>query len=176
MLRLRPYRPGDAAAIVTWIRDEYAFRQWCADRFEHYPLTPDALNAHYSALADADWFYPMTAFDENGISGHLIMRFTDEQKTVLRFGFVIVDAARRGQGYGKEMLGLALKMAFEILKAETVTLGVFRNNPAALYCYKAAGFQEIAPEKPEYYRIFGEDWECIELKTEQISCRIDPES
>ena len=51
MLRLRPYRPGDAAAIVTWIRDEYAFRQWCADRFEHYPLTPEDLNAHYSALA-----------------------------------------------------------------------------------------------------------------------------
>ena len=164
MLRLRPYRPGDAAAIVTWIRDEYAFRQWCADRFEHYPLTPDALNAHYRALSDADWFYPMTAFDENGVAGHLIMRFTDDRKTVLRFGFVIVDAARRGQGYGKEMLGLALKMAFEILKAETVTLGVFENNPAAYHCYKAAGFRDVPMDQPVYFPIRGENWKCVELE------------
>jgi hypothetical protein len=30
---------------------------------------------------EPDNFYPMTAFDENGIIGHLIMRFTDEEKT-----------------------------------------------------------------------------------------------
>ena len=164
MLKLRPYRPGDAETIVTWIRDEYSFRQWCADRYDRYPLTPEDMNAQYSSLADADWFYPMTAFDENGVAGHLIMRFTDERKTVLRFGFVIVDSARRGRGYGKEMLNLALKMAFDVLKTETVTLGVFENNPAAYHCYKAAGFQEVPMDQPVYFHILGEDWKCIELK------------
>lgn len=35
--------------------------------------------------------------------------------------------AKRGMGYGKEMLKLSLKYAFEILKVKKVTLGVFWN-------------------------------------------------
>ena len=45
---------------------------------------------------------------ENGVVGHLIMRYTDEKQTVLRLGFVIVDDSKRGLGYGKEMLRLML--------------------------------------------------------------------
>lgn len=60
----------------------------------------------------------MTAFDETGVVGHLIMRFTDEEKKTLRFGFVIVNDTKRGMGYGKEMLKLAIKYAFDILKVE----------------------------------------------------------
>lgn len=41
MLRLRPYKACDAAAITKWIKSEYAFRQWSADRYEHYPITSD---------------------------------------------------------------------------------------------------------------------------------------
>lgn len=166
MLRLRPYRNGDAASVVSWIPDEYAFRQWCADRYERYPISAEDINNHYGSLADADWFYPMTAFDECGIIGHMIMRFTDEAKTILRFGFVIVDSSKRGQGYGKEMLRLAQKMAFEVLKAKKISLGVFENNPAAYCCYKAAGFHEIQVEIPETYHVLGEDWKCIELEME----------
>ena len=40
----------------------------------------------------------MTAFDENGVVGHLIMRFIDEEKSILRFGFIIVDNKKRGMG------------------------------------------------------------------------------
>lgn len=45
----------------------------------------------------------LTAFDESGVVGHLILRFTDEEQQTIRFGFVIVDDAKRGKGYGKEM-------------------------------------------------------------------------
>jgi len=166
MLKLRPYKRGDAAAIASWIKSEYAFRQWCADRYEHYPVTADDINHHYDQTADEDWFFPMTAFDENGIVGHLIMRFTDEQKTILRFGFVIVDSAKRGQGYGKEMLRLALVMAFDVLRAEKVTLGVFENNPAAYHCYRAAGFRDVSPEKPGFCHVLGEEWKCLEMQAE----------
>ena len=141
MLRLRPFKDGDADIIASWIKSEFAFRQWCADRYDHYPITGEDIKEQYAGLSDADWFYPMTAFDETGVVGHLIMRFTDEEKRILRFGFIIVDVNKRGEGYGKEMLSLALRYAALILKAEKVTLAVFENNPAAYYCYKAAGFQ-----------------------------------
>ena len=63
MLRLRPYKACDAQTIVSWIGDETAFRKWCADRFESYPITAEDLNRHYDAMADSDSFYEFTAFD-----------------------------------------------------------------------------------------------------------------
>ena len=164
MLRLRPYKTCDAETIISWIKSEYAFRQWCADRYDHYPITSEDMNAQYQDLSGADWFYPVTAFDESGVVGHMIMRFTDADKNILRFGFVIVDEKKRGQGYGKKMLELALKAAFELLGARTVTLGVFENNPAAYHCYKAVGFQDVPMDEPEYYPVLGQEWKCLELK------------
>lgn len=163
MLRFRPYKPCDAATIVSWLGDEVSFRKWCADRYASYPITADDMNRHYHAFDDSDNFYPMTAFDETGVAGHLIMRFTDEQKSLLRFGFVIVDGKKRGIGYGKQMLELAVKYAFEILKAEKITLCVFDNNEPAYKCYRAVGFREIPCDEPEY-EVFQEKWKRIEME------------
>ena len=163
MLRLRPYKPCDAKTIVSWIRDEYAFRQWSADRFDQYPLTADALNAHYDAQRMNDAFYPMCVYDEEGIQGHLILRFTDPEKKHLRFGFIIVNDQKRGKGLGKEMLGLAIRYGRDLLKSESISLGVFENNPAAYYCYQSVGFREIKLPTPETYQVFGETWPCIEM-------------
>lgn len=164
MLRLRPYKTCDAKYIVSWIKDETAFRKWSADRYEKYPISAEDMNRHYAGLDDSDAFFPMTAFDDSGVVGHLIMRFPDSDKNVLRFGFVIVDDRKRGMGYGKEMLRLSIRYAFEILKVQKITLGVFENNQAACYCYKSVGFREVEVEETEYYHIFDEDWKCLELE------------
>lgn len=167
-MRLRPYKPCDAAQILSWIKDEEAFRKWSTDRYPHYPVTAADMNHKYmdcnGDCPDADNFYPMTALEGSSPVGHLIMRFTDEQRTVLRFGFVIVDDARRGMGYGKKMLQLSLRYAFEIMKVQKVTLGVLENNPAAYHCYKAAGFRDAAVKEPEYYFLMGERVKCLELE------------
>ena len=59
------------------------------------------------------------------------------------------------------MLRLALKYAFDILKAQKVTLGVFENNLSALRCYKSVGFVEVGAES---FEIMGEEWKCMELE------------
>ena len=172
-LRLRPYKACDAKTIAGWIKDEISLRKWSSDRFGTFPVTEADINHKYmdcnGDCMDEDNFYPMTAFDESGVAGHLILRFTDEKKQILRFGFVIVDDTKRGKGYGKQMLLLALKYAFEILKAAKVTLGVFENNEAAYHCYKAAGFREAAMEQEEYFDILGEQWKCIEMEADAIN-------
>lgn len=167
MLRLRPYKACDAEAIVSWIGNERAFRQWSADRFDHYPITAEDLNAHYAAMADSDRFFEMTACDNNGIFGHLIMRYTDENNTIVRFGFVIVDSARRGMGFGVSMLKMASDYAFEFLGARKITLGVFQNNLPAYRCYRAAGFREKAQNLAVVYRVLNENWNCIELELDR---------
>lgn len=168
MLRLRPYKPCDAKIIAGWIKDEISFRKWCSDRFESFPITAEDINRKYinynGDCVEEDNFYPMTAFDETGIVGHLILRFTDAEKKTIRFGFVIVDDTKRGKGYGKEMLMLAQQFAFSILKAEKITLGVFDNNLSAYYCYKAAGFRNVQMDKEIICNILGEQWKITELE------------
>lgn len=169
MLRLRPFKNQDAKYILSWIKDEKSFRKWSADRYERYPAKAEDMIQMYRSTEDTDNFYPMTAFDESGIVGHIILRFIDDEKQIIRFGFVIVDDTKRGMGYGKELLRLAIKYADEFLGAKKITLGVFENNQSALYCYKAAGFNVAGlrtneSEQVEYYHIFDEDWKCIEME------------
>ncbi len=167
LIRLRPYKRCDAKTVVTWCKDEVSFRKWCFDRWETYPITADDMNEKYidnnGDCSDLDNFYPMTLIDNNTVVGHLILRFTDEEKLTLRFGFVIVDDTKRGLGYGKEMLKLALKYSFEILKVNKVTLGVFENNISAYYCYKSVGFKEVNAQKFEC-NMFGEIWKITEFE------------
>lgn len=168
MIRLRPYKECDAETILSWCEDEISFYKWTADKYNKYPITVSDMNKKYFCdncdCAESDNFYPFTAFDETGIVGHMIMRFLDKEKRTLRFGFVIVDSSKRGKGYGKEIMSLALKYAFEIFKAEKVTICVFDNNPGAYNCYKKLGFIESKNSEPEYYSILGEKWKYIELE------------
>lgn len=170
-LKLRPYKPSDAEAIVSWIKDERALRKWSSDRYGAYPITAEDINYKYlncnGDCEEPDNFYPLTLVDESGPVGHLILRYTNKEKSVIRFGFVIVDDSKRGKGYGKKMLQMAIRYAFDMLKAEKITLGVFENNPSAYFCYKAAGFREIPMEKELIFEILGEQWKCIELEVKR---------
>lgn len=170
-LKLRPYKQADAETIVSWIKDERALRKWSSDRYGAYPITAADINYKYldcnGDCEEPDNFYPLTLVDESGPVGHLILRYTDEAKSIIRFGFVIVDDSKRGRGYGKRMLQMAIRYAFDMLKAEKITLGVFENNPSAYFCYKAAGFREIPMEKEFIFEILGEQWKCIELEVKR---------
>ena len=170
-LKLRPYKQADAETIVSWIKDERALRKWSSDRYGAYPITAADINYKYldcnGDCEEPDNFYPLTLVDESGPVGHLILRYTDEAKSIIRFGFVIVDDNKRGRGYGKRMLQMAIRYAFDMLKAEKITLGVFENNPSAYFCYKAAGFREIPMEKEFIFEILGEQWKCIELEVKR---------
>ncbi len=85
MLRLRPYKTCDAHTIVTWCSDEVSLRRWSSDRYDTFPITAADMNHKYvdcnGDCGEPDNFYPMTAFDDSGVVGHLIMRFTDEQRS-----------------------------------------------------------------------------------------------
>ena len=174
---LRQYKKEDAKTILSWCTDEDTFRKWAADRYDHYPITEKDMNYKYSELngdcSEPDNFYPMTACDDNGIVGHFILRYTGGDHRVLRIGFVIVDNKKRGCGYGRQMIRLALEYAFRIAGAERVTLGVFENNEPAYKCYKAAGFREVPQEQEEICELCGKRSRIIELETDKSSFLAD---
>ena len=151
-MTLRPFTISYAPIILSWIKDLITFRKWSADRYSAYPPKPDEMAAQYTA----ENVFPFTALDDDGkIVGHIILRYPDPSKTVIRFGFVIVDDQLRGKGYGKQMLQLAIKKAKEEFGVKKITLGVFDNNPSALRCYESVGFKVIGTDS---YLIDGEEW------------------
>ena len=158
MLRLRQYKPCDAKSIISWFKDEKTFLLWGGERFGNYPITEEIMNNKYLCnngdCEEEDNFYPWTATDEEGNAvGHFIMRYINGDKSIIRFGWVILDDKIRGKGYGKQMLLAGLKYAFEIYKAEEVTIGVFQNNNPAHYCYKSVGFKDKEIVKGDYCNI-----------------------
>lgn len=162
MIRLRQYKSCDAATIASWVKDEDIFLKWGGSRFGAFPISADIIDQKYrhnnGDCAEPDNFYPWTAIDDdNKAVGHFIMRYTGGDNRQLRFGWVIVDGAMRGKGYGKQMLLQGLKYAFCILGAERVTIGVFENNDSARWCYKKTGFTETELVKSE-------PWNVIEME------------
>ena len=160
MIGIRPYKPADAATILSWCRDEKAFYKWSAGVLGDYPITEVKFKF-------VEGLMPFTAFDEDKIVGFFTLRNPGESREELRFGFVIVNPDIRGKGYGKAMLSLGVKFALEIYGAKKVSLGVFENNLPAYYCYKAVGFEDVTLDTTEIYRVLGEEWKCKELAMER---------
>lgn len=161
---LRPYKPSDATAIASWIKDEFHLRQWSADRFPHYPLTPDDMNAYYREFIDGKNSVALTLCSDNEVLGYITLRIPTENLSERRLGFVIVDDSKRGQGLGKRLVNMAVDYAFRELGASKVSLGVFENNTSAIHCYESAGFHRVLRTEPEIYECLGEMWKCIEME------------
>ena len=137
-LTLRPYQPSDAAVITSWLKSEYLMRQWCADRYEHYPVTHEDMNTYHAKYIDGQRSRALTMMDGDDIVGYITLRAPADNPTEQRLGFVIVDDSKRGCGLGKALVTMAVKYAFETLGATKVSLGVFENNPCLLYTSDAA--------------------------------------
>lgn len=162
ILKLRKYEKTDSPIICSWIKDEESLYKWSADRIGHFPLNGNELNEEYKDRP-ADAFYPVCACDDDGtLLGHLFIRIPDaNDRSIGRFGFVIVDSSIRGRGLGRKMLGLALDYARNELGLKNITLGVFSNNPPARKCYESAGFVPTGTVIHEKLNV-GE-WDCIEM-------------
>ncbi len=153
---LRPFSPDDASTILSWCKDKHAFRQWSADRYKEFPAQPEEMTQEY----EGDNKFPLTAVEGETIIGHILLRYPTEDKTLVRFGFIIVDNTKRGKGYGKQMLRLAIEYAQRELGARRITLGVFCENRSALECYKSVGFRITGEDS---YWIDGEEWKGFEM-------------
>lgn len=146
MIRIRPYMDTDAQVILSWCRDEETFARWTFGILGDYPVTAEA-------FAKTGQYPRFTAFDEEGPVGFFIARNPGGAMDELRFGYVIVDADRRGRGIGKEMLRQGLVYAFDVYQARRVSLGVYRENAPACACYRSLGFTETGSR--ETYEVCG---------------------
>ena len=158
-MTLRPFSINDASTILSWCKDKHAFRLWSADRYKDFPAKPEDMIEQY----EGENMNPLTAVMGDAIVGHILLRYPTEDRTLVRFGFVIVDDSKRGKGYGKQMLRLAIGYAQQELGAQKITLGVFCDNHSAIECYKYVGFRITGADA---YQIDGEEWKGFEMEME----------
>lgn len=166
-ISIRPYKPSDAAVITSWLKSEYLMRQWCADRYEHYPVTPEDMNAYHARYIDGQCSRALIMTEGDDIVGYITLRTPAGNPTEQRLGFVIVDDSKRGRGLGKALVSMAVKYAFDTLGAMKVSLGVFENNQSAIHCYEAVGFHRLSLPETESYECLGETWNCIEMEVKK---------
>lgn len=139
-MRIRPYIPNkDYEYVSKWIDNERTHAFWCANLLP-YPMTQESLQSllEKNSIDWADSAYVATERDGKAIGFFCYSVNPEDNIGFLKF--IIVDKARRGKGYGKEMLKLALRYAFEITGAKAVQLNVFRENAPARQCYEKVGF------------------------------------
>lgn len=164
MLRLRPFRTNDARTIITWTTDSKEFYMWSAGLLGSFPVSEQRLLEAVSARENNPNYFPLVAFDEDGLVGFLTVRTPGEDDKKVALGYVIINPSKRNKGYGKQMLKQTLKFAFELYGANEVSLDVFDSNEQAYNCYKSIGFKETG--KQEIISIDKYSWNYIEMVIE----------
>lgn len=157
-----PYQDREEPLVTSWIESEKQFYQWSSGVLGAWPLTAGRLNAFYREWKDKHKYMVFCACDDEMTPvGQMIMRYPGEDRRHLRFGFILIDPSRRGQGLGREMLNMAISYAKDFLKAETICLGVYTNNPGAHRLYETLGFRDTG--ETEQAEHMGEVWESTEM-------------
>ena len=105
-MRLRPYISAkDYQHVEEWIGDERTHSLWCADRIP-YPMTEVSLNDLLKREAE-EWSggaYVATEDDGQPVGFFVYSVNAENNEGFLRF--IIIDSAKRGKGYGFQMLKL----------------------------------------------------------------------
>jgi RimJ/RimL family protein N-acetyltransferase len=135
-----PLVPEDFAPLFCWINDVAAARL----DFAYRPVDMMAHQQWWDGLGkDATRIvFAIRKTSEPTIIGYLQINGINSVHRSAEIGIRIGDEKNRGQGYGKEALGLALEFCWNHLNLNRVQLIVFKHNDRAVGAYKAVGFKK----------------------------------
>ena len=141
-MRIRPYiMCNDFAEIKNWITDEKTHAMWCANLI-NYPIEKDNFAKVMKEISERFVDSPYVATSDEGELIGFFCYSVDLSNNEGMLKFIMNNPQYRGKGYGKEMLQLAVKYAFEITDVQAVQLNVFPENERAKRCYESVGFTE----------------------------------
>ena len=141
-MRLRPFfADRDFEIIAGWAADERTHAMWCANLF-NFPLEKSNFESVLKNFAEKFGDSPFVATTDDGKVIGFFCYSSNLQTNEGMLKFVMIDSQCRGSGYGKEMILLASKYAFEIAKVSALQLNVFSENLGAKKCYQSCGFAE----------------------------------
>ena len=140
---LRSPTLADFEAVASWIPDAKACSRWAGPQVP-FPFSVAELATLIHAT-DANTFCLSTA--KHDLLG--FAQYFDKGSGVVRLARVIVSPSYRGQGLGEILCVLVMERAVSSLRAESFSLGVYRDNPAAIATYSKLGFSVVEDQSTE---------------------------
>ena len=139
----------DLGKIVEWNENKSAdyLLQWAGPVY-NYPLTLAQVENYFLSEVKKGnsniFVYKIQLSDRCEIIGTVELRQIDENKKIGKVcRFLIGDEGIRGRGIGTEVLKEILRMGFEDLNFQKITLGLFDFNQGAIKCYENTGFTKV---------------------------------
>jgi RimJ/RimL family protein N-acetyltransferase len=139
VVRLRPPRPEDAAAMITWFEDLEVTR---FIKLQH-PPSLDAEKEFLDNMArDPDSVFWVVEHDGRIIGGTSIVRI-DWKNGFGTTGTVIGDKTAWGKGCARELMRLRATYAFTQLPLRKLKSGYLEGNKASARAQHSAGYKEV---------------------------------
>ncbi|PAB60343.1 GNAT family N-acetyltransferase [Anaeromicrobium sediminis] len=166
MIRLEYLDKEDFRKIVQWNENkssDYLF-QWAGPMYK-YPLTEIQIEDYFLNEVQRDksniFAYKITLVETNEFVGTIELHVIDEVNRIGRIRrFLIGEESLRGKGIGKLALENTLRIGFEKLNLQKITLGVFDFNHNAIRIYENAGFikekllQNVRKASAPYWNLY----------------------
>ena len=164
-ITLKAFNEGDFSSLIDMIPDARFLLQWAGPKYT-YPL--DTLQLK-ETLTKTIGEYPSFAVYKAVCSrtfetlGHIQLLNIDNKTATCTLGRVLIFPKHENQGYGKIMINLAIKEAFDTFRLNEVKLNVFDFNKKAIAVYRSMGFIEYQfKENARHYR--AETWNLVSMK------------
>jgi [ribosomal protein S5]-alanine N-acetyltransferase len=139
-LSIGPFVPEDFGALFCWFNDvaaarlDFAYRP--VDMMAHQQWW-DGLNKDPTKIS-----FAIRKTVEPAIIGYVQITGINSVHRSAELGMRIGAEKNRGQGFGKEALGLAVDFCWKHLNLNRVQLAVFKHNHRAISAYRSAGFRK----------------------------------
>ncbi|ERI94567.1 acetyltransferase, GNAT family [Clostridiales bacterium oral taxon 876 str. F0540] len=169
MIKLKPLQKEDFKKILDWNEDKSAefLLQWSGPFYE-YPLTENQLEWFFDNYIMKEketlFVYKIIDVKTSEMIGTIELDIKDTVNKIGRVArFLIGEESLRGKGVGREALSEAVRIGFEALKLNKITLGVFDFNTSAIRCYESIGFKK--EDLKENYRKIGDTyWNLYDMR------------
>ena len=164
-IRLIPFDESDFDQLIAEIPDARFLLQWAGPKYL-FPLDIGQLNDTLEKTAgEKPLFRVYKAVLTNTIEviGHIQLLNVDYRAATCILGRVLIFSNYRGKGFGRELVNLAVKYAFENLGLREITLNVFDFNTKALALYENIGFIECE-QKNGAQEFQNELWKSVKMK------------
>jgi len=154
---LAPFDKVMAFVVAQWAQDDRELF-WLAPKTTH-PLTATKVVAWPGPDGQSILFHqddlvePLGYLELNPMPGQTLHAWV---------GHCILRPEQRGMGLGTRMVRLALKVAFVRRRMNRVSLVVFPDNIAAIYCYRSVGFLD-AGEQTKYFHRTGREHRMLQM-------------
>jgi RimJ/RimL family protein N-acetyltransferase len=146
MIRLEFLEREDLNKIVEWNKDKSKdfLYQWTGPWYQ-YPLTVNQIEdriINKANMSNSDLYvFKIILNETNEMIGTIeLFKIDRNMGTAVAGKFLIGDESQRGRGLGKQILKELLRIGFDELGLNTISLNVFDFNTGAIKCYESVGF------------------------------------